>query len=410
MSAAYQIQRFRENYRLSQSQLGLLIGKSRATVASYENGATEPDGAVTGLLRLLDGRPTREIIGMMSNAQNPSELDPDLELKKLEHFLIDDAKTVSKPVRADDPESPWRTYRGAATRRFNLATIERLGQATVPAASGGFLTTEATREALGPLAINSRLSRLGANYVGADSTITDFRIPMISDPAAYWIREGEAMPEVAVSFAAENVGYTTVGTSLALSRRLLQLTAGAGMKSIAQAMSRSLAREVDRAVLIGSGTAPEPRGIVNHPGLVQLDCATASFDSRFYEAIETLENNGVNSERLSVIVHPGTKKALSQVGTDQAELEAWISTIGPRGPVQSFRGLPGLSLPNYTDNRLLIGDFSQVTVRVSSEIELKILDASRPDGAHVLFAFLDLAIENPYASQAFVELNNVFPG
>ena len=52
MSAAYQIQRFRENYRLSQSQLGLLIGKSRATVASYENGATEADGAVTGLLRL----------------------------------------------------------------------------------------------------------------------------------------------------------------------------------------------------------------------------------------------------------------------------------------------------------------------------------------------------------------------
>lgn len=47
MSAAYQIQRFRENYRLSQSQLGLLIGKSRATVASYENGATEADGAVT---------------------------------------------------------------------------------------------------------------------------------------------------------------------------------------------------------------------------------------------------------------------------------------------------------------------------------------------------------------------------
>ena len=141
MSAAYQIQRFRENYRLTQAQLGLLIGKSRATVAAYESGATEADGAVTGLLRLLDGRPTREIIGMMSNAQKPSELDPDLELKKLEHFLLDDAQTVPKPVREGDPESPWRTYRGAATRKFNLATIERLGegQATVGGPAGGFL-------------------------------------------------------------------------------------------------------------------------------------------------------------------------------------------------------------------------------------------------------------------------------
>lgn len=356
------------------------------------------------------GRPTREIIGMMSNAQNPSELDPDLELKKLEHFLIDDAKTVSKPVRADDPESPWRTYRGAATRRFNLATIERLGQATVPAASGGYLTTEATREALGPLAINSRLSRLGANYVRRAQHYHRLPNPDHLGSGRLLDPEGEAMPEVAVSFAAENVGYTTVGTSLALSRRLLQLTGGAGMKSIAQAMSRSLAREVDRAILIGSGTAPEPMGIVNHPGLVQLDCATASFDARFYEAIETLENHGVNSERLSIIVNPGTKKDLSQIGTDQAELEAWVITPGPRGPLQSFRGLPGVALPNYPAGRLLIGDFSQITVRVSSEIELKILDASRADGAHVLYAFLDLAIENPYASQAFVELTNVFPG
>lgn len=405
---ADRIRDFRAKHKLTQEQFGVLVDRSRSTIAAYESGTQEADGAVTGLVRVLSDKPTSEIISLMARNLVPATLPIQTEIKSLERFLLEEGQTTAAPARPDDPESEWRVTRGVATKRFNLATIERLGQATMPGTDGGYLTSESTRQAIGPLAINSRLSRLGCTYAGIDGNISDFSTPILSDAGAYWIREGEAMPEVSVSLATANGEYKTVGTNLALSRRLLRMAGPSGLRAFAASMSRSLAREVDRAVLMGNGLE-EPLGIVNAPGLVQEDAT--DLDTAFFKAVATLEANGVNSENISVICHPNTKQKLNQEFSPDVE-RPWIQSIVARSsrPYQQYRGFMALSLPSYTEGKMLIGDFSQVVVRVQNEIELRVLDGQRADGAHLIYGFLDCAIENPYASSAFVELTNVYAG
>ncbi len=404
MSAA-QVRRFREKFRLNQAELGTLVGRSRSAIAAYEGGTQPVDGAVSGLLRLLSDKSPAEIVTMLSKNTSPTELSPDQEAVALERFLLEAGESRTIQVEPNNPESDrWRFERGAATQRFHLATVARLGQSTVPANMGGTLTGDRTRDGLGPLAISSRLSRLGTTFATADGTLSDFSTAILSDPPTYWIREGEAMPDAAVTLAAVAGSYQTVGTNLALTRRLMRQAGPGGLRTFGQAMTRSLARELDRACLAGTGTAPEPQGILTAPGVPTLDAGATNFNTAFWQSIRDLEEAGINSEGISVVAHPRTVEKLRLLPDLAGEEKDWVIELGR----QYFRGFPALSTPTCPESTLLVGDFSQVTVRVASQIELRILDGLRSDGAHLVYAFLDAAIENPYADKAFVVVNNVF--
>ncbi len=397
------IREFRAKHRLSQEELGILVSRSRSTIAGYENGTTEVDGAVSGLIRLMRDRPTWEIVRQMGENVNPSTLPIDQEIKRLERFLLEDGQTTAGPARPDDPESEWRVQRGAATRRFRLATIERVGQSTVPMSEGGALTRENLRGVIGPLAIDSILSRIGCRYVGAGSDRSDSMIAVLSDPESYWLSEADPLPSITVSLAGTATQFRTVATALALSRRLLRQTGDSGLRSFAASMTRSLARAIDKAILVGSGVGGEPTGILNS-SLEQFDSA-ADFGTAFYSAIEQLELNGANSESLSIVVHPTTRKWLSQNALESEP--SWSYQMQGSPGRQVFRGYPCLSLPHVPVGSMVFGDFGQVTARIADEVEMRILDSQRADGAHELYAFADVAIENPFASKAFVEIINV---
>lgn len=399
------VRNFREKYRLNQSEMGTLVGRSRSAIAAYEGGTQEVDGAVSGLIRLLNDKRPAEIVAMLSRNTSPTSLPPAEEAVALERFLLEAGESRTIQVEPNNPESDrWRFERGAATQRFHLATLERLGQATIPMGMGGALTGERTRDSLGTLGISSRLSRLGTTFATIDGTLSDFTTAILSDPPAHWISEGEAMPDATVTLAAIAGSYQTVGTSLALSRRLLRQAGPGGLRAFGQAMTRSLARELDRACLNGTGTHPEPMGILSEPLLTSIDAGALTFDGAFWQAIRTLEENGCNSESISVLAHPKTVEKLRALTDISAVIKDWVIELGR----QYFRGYPALSTPTCPEGSVLIGDFSQLTVRVASQVELRVLDGLRPDGAHLVYAFLDAAIENPYADKAFVVLENVF--
>lgn len=397
------IREFRAKHRLTQEQFGILVDRSRSAIAGYESGQTEPDGAVTGLVRLLADKPTYEIIRMMGERVNPSELPIEQEAKALARFLSEGAQSKSYPVRPDDPNSAWRTERGISTKRFRISTLERVGQSTVPMSEGGALTRENLRGVIGPLAIDSILSRLGCRYVGVGLDRSDSMIAVLSDPDSYWLSEDDPLPSITVSLAGTTTQFRTVATALALSRRLLRQTGDSGLRSFAASMTRSLARAIDRAILVGSGVGGEPTGILNS-SLEQFDSAS-DFGTAFYSAIEKLELNGANSESLSIVVHPTTRRWLSQNALESEP--SWSYQMQGSPGRQIFRGYPCLSLPHVPVGSMVLGDFGQVTARIADEVEMRILDSQRADGAHELYAFADVAIENPFASKAFAEIINV---
>lgn len=105
-----------------------------------------------------------------------------------------------------------------------------------------------------------------------------------------------------------------------------------------------------------------------------------------------------------VVAHPRTVEKLRALSDISAVIKDWVIENG----WQTFRGYQALSTPTCPEGRMLIGDFSQITVRLASQIDPRVLDGLRPDGAHLLFAFLDAAIENPYAEKGFLVIENVF--
>ena len=399
------LREFRSIHRLSQEELGLLVGRSRSTIASYENGG-DVDGAVSGMVKLLRDRPTSEILARMRENREPATTPIQNEVIDLVRFLNEGAESKSYQVRPDDPESEWRTERGINTKRFRITTIERVGQATVPMSEGGALTRENLRAAIGPLAIDSRLSRLGVRYVGAGSDRSDSKIAVLSDPSCYWLNEADPLPEIHVSMASAATEFRTVATALALSRRLLRQTGDSGLRSFAASMTRALARAIDKAILVGSGVNGEPRGIINAE-LQQFD-GSGDFGEAFYSAIEQLELNGANSESLSIVVNPTTRKWLSQNALEAEP--SWSYQMQGTPGRQTFRGYPCLSLPSVPVGSMILGDFGQVTARIADEVEMRILDSQRADGAHEIYAFADVALENPFAASAFAEVSNVHVG
>lgn len=397
------LREFRSIHRLSQEELGLLVGRSRSTIASYEGGA-DCDPAVSGLVRLLKDRPTSELLARMRENREPATLPIQTEIKDLVRFLSEGAQSKSYPVHPDDPNTAWRTEHGVSTKRFKLSTLRTL--ATVPAADGGFLVGQELRPAIIAPELDGRLSRLGVTYIIADS-MKDAQLPILADGQGYWIKESEnvAMPQVAMS--AISTAWQTVGSSVAISRRVIRQAEDA-VGTFARSLVRGIAKEIDRAILHGTGFDGEPRGVLDYD-ITRVDNATTGgVHFSIADSIETLELNGIDSERLAIVAHPTTKRHLCDISDIDGQRD-WIMQMvsANQRPFQTFRGLRAIASDKYTAGRILVGDFSQCVVRLSGEVEIKLLDKHRADGAVECYCFQDVSFEMPFAERAFVEIINV---
>ena len=396
---AERLKEFRSIHRLSQEELGILVGRSRSTIAGYENGTTEVDGAVSGLIRLMRDRPTWEIVRQMGENVNPSTLPIEQEAKALARFLSEGAQSKSYPVHPDDPNSAWRTEHGVSTKRFKLSTLRAI--ATTSATS---LVPESMRPAIIAPELDGRLSRLGVTYIVADS-MRDAQLPILADGTPYWVREDAnvGMPDVTMS--AVNTTWQTVGSSVAISRRLI-LQADDAIGTFARSLVRGIAKEIDRAILHGTGFNGEPRGILQYP-IGQVE-ALSGAGPAIFDAVEDLELNGIDSERIAIVAHPSTKRRLTELA-DYDYKSDWVMTLaGPnQRPYQTFRGYRAIASDKYSQDKILVGDFSQCVVRLSGEVEIKLLDKHRADGAVECYAFQDVSFEMPFVEKSFVEIFNV---
>lgn len=401
---AEKLREFRSIHRLSQEELGLLVGRSRSSIAAYEGGA-DCDPAVSGLVRLLKDRPTSELLARMRENREPATLPIQTEIKDLVRFLSEGAESKSYPVRPDDPESPWRREDGVSSKRFKLSTLRSL--ATVPAADGGFLVGQDMRPAIIAPELDGRLSRIGVTFVIADS-MKDAQLPILADGTPYWVKESENVGMPQVTMSAVNTTWQTVGSSVAISRRVIRQAEDA-VGTFARSLVRGIAKEIDRAILHGTGFDGEPRGVLLYD-IHRIDRTESELGihTAIADAIETLELNGIDSERLAIVAHPSTKRNLCDISDLDGQRD-WIMQLAAANqrPFQTFRGFRAIASDKYTAGRILVGDFSQCVVRLSGEVEIKLLDKHRADGAVECYAFQDVSFEMPFVEKSFVEIINV---
>lgn len=311
-------------------------------------------------------------------------------------------------LRADFDGEVWRDREGrhvpVLAKRHRLTDLAPTDTAALDLGVGGFLRalalgpqTELERRVLGqgtvgaggalvpaPLAaqlIDVLRARSVAIQAGAQTVpMTSQTLAIarqLTDPAAAWRNENAVIAESDPTFDRVTLTARSLAVRFNVSRELLedgQNTAEAAGAILAGAMAAAL----DRAALVGSGSAPEPQGIRGTAGIQSQEmagngAALANW-SKVLDVVRDLEaaNAGTVS---AMIAAPRTARAI--YGFQD-------STNQPLQPPPRLAGIPLLvttAMPiNETQgtatnaSTILLGDFAQVMIGLRTQLQVSVLD------------------------------------
>lgn len=261
-------------------------------------------------------------------------------------------------------------------------TGEQIGVPALQAASGegvgslgGFFLSEPVAAGVIDLARNaSVLVKGGAITIPmADSQMTIVR--QLTDITGKWRAEHVKITESEPTFEPIILKVVALAAMARISIELMEDAPQFG-QLIETAIGKSLALEMDRAGIFGTGTS-EPRGVTNTPGVNEVSMGTngAAFTNydKFLDAIEAIEN--ANGSARSVAYAPRTKRALAGLKTgisgDQTPLKAPQDFLdlarfsSNQFPVTETQG----SATNAST--ALLGDFSQIAFGLRTGLRIE---------------------------------------
>ncbi|MFW5453767.1 phage major capsid protein [Thioalkalivibrio sulfidiphilus] len=279
--------------------------------------------------------------------------------------------------------------------------------------SGGFLVpTPLSPEFIDQMRAKARVIQAGARTVEMDTeTLSIARID--SDPVPAWRAENAPIAESLPTFGKTEFRARWLGVMVKTSRELIEDAPNAG-EAIQTAITGALAAEWDRAALFGTGTAPEPRGLVNTPGVFEVDMGTngaaLSDYSQLLQAVSLTA--GANAERPSaMLMHPRTL---------YGGLSALTASDGqPLMPPRVLSEIPMLdssSIPVDEEHgtatnasRIVLGDFKQLMLGVRNQIRIEVsrhLFADRHQLAVIAWVRTDVQAIQP---KAFAHVTGIIP-
>ncbi|WP_282357633.1 phage major capsid protein [Pseudomonas sp. PS01303] len=209
-----------------------------------------------------------------------------------------------------------------------------------------------------------------------------------------WITEGQPVPEGQMSFDGVTLTPKHVGGKTEMSRQLLQQSSPGIEQLVREDLSFLIAKQIDRAIINGSGAAGEPRGILNTLGI-----QTADMPDTWLEVLAMLQKLD------DVEIANGRWLTTSTIRTLLAGTEKVVgSGSGFLYQGGTLADLPLTTSKNVPEKKLILGDFSQVLLGVWSEVDILVNPYSEPaysrGGVQVrAMATLDTAVRHP---QGFV--------
>lgn len=209
-----------------------------------------------------------------------------------------------------------------------------------------------------------------------------------------WITEGQAVPEGQMTFDGVTLTPKHVGGKTEMSRQLLQQSSPGIEQLVREDLSFLIAKQIDRAIINGSGAAGEPRGILNTLGI-----QTADMPDTWLEVLAMLQKLD------DVEIANGRWLTTSTIRTLLAGTEKVVgSGSGFLYQGGTLADLPLTTSKNVPEKKLILGDFSQVLLGVWSEVDILVNPYSEPaysrGGVQVrAMATVDTAVRHP---QGFV--------
>jgi HK97 family phage major capsid protein len=266
-------------------------GKLKPTPATPEIGMTQKEVQRFSIVRL------------MAAIQNP--LDQDLQ--RAAAFEIE-ASIAARKVASDNGNQPQRREREAGqtvpwdvlsapvahSEEMARAMFSRLMQRDLNVgtgtAGGNLVATNLLAASFIDL-LRHRMVIAGLGAQMLDGLVGNVAIPsQTAGAATYWVTEGNAVTESEATFGQVTMSPKTVGMFTDYSRRTLLQTAPAIEALVRADLASGIGVEIDRAAIAGSGSAGQPRGIINTVGIGSVAGGAAGAAPTYAHMVELEED------------------------------------------------------------------------------------------------------------------------
>lgn len=278
--------------------------------------------------------------------------------------------------------------------------------------AGGYtVPTRLMTQLIDAMRAKTSVIQAGAQTVRLDTQKTNIA-RLASDPSAAWRLEAGTVAESDPTFEQVQFNARSLAVLVKVSREVLDDTVNLN-EALMNAFAKSMAVETDRVCLFGTGTAPEPRGVVNTTNVGSVSMGTngaALADwSKVLDTILELKQDNAN-DPTAMILAPRTWRTI----------EGFVDSQGqPLRAPQSIERIPRLVSTTVPVNQtqgtannastIVLGDFMQMMLGVRSELRIEVLREKYADTlqygfiAHLRF---DVQLAHP---QSFAKLIGITP-
>lgn len=284
-----------------------------------------------------------------------------------------------------DDLSLRRFLRGAVTGDWSGANGERRAMAEGVLAAGGFMVPEILAAEVIDLARSqTRVLEAGARLVPmAAKTVQMAR--WLQDPTPAWHSENGIIAPSDAVIGRVTLDAKALASLTVVSRELLEDAEGIE-NELRAAMAAQFALTIDRAALYGSGTDPEPRGVVNTTGVTALSmgangAAPTDYDWQI-DAVGELADR--NETPTATIMSPRTARTLGKLTASDGQ------PLQVPGYVAAVPRLVTGQVPNdqtvgtATDaSEAITADWSQLLVGVRTGLQISVLTERYADTGQV---------------------------
>lgn len=178
--------------------------------------------------------------------------------------------------------------------------------------------------------------------------------------SAGWVTEGQQLSESDMDFDSVTLSPKHVGGITEMSRQLLQQSAPGIEDLVREDLSFAIANAVDTAIIAGTGTLGQPKGIIGRTGVQTADLPASWADVLDIEQMLT----GLNITPSGWYTSPAVMTALRKVLKSASAGADYIATTGRIGE------LAAASSNAAPVDTAILGDWSQVLLGQWGAVEL----------------------------------------
>lgn len=308
-------------------------------------------------------------------------------------------------VTPEGPQPSFDNYlRGLATGQWDGAEQERALSVGTTTAGGHLVPAPLSARVLDLARNNMVVMKAGATTVPmTSSTLKMARLTDEGTPA--WHTENAAVTDADMVFDSVTFTARTLTRLVKLSVELFEDADPSSGDVIANAFASQLALELDRVALRGTGTAPEPRGVLNQSGITSTSHGAAGTVISNYDwwldAVGAVR--AANFEPNAQIQAPRSATSLSKL-KEAVSLSYMTPPAGLANiPRLNTKSVPiNLTLTTSTDcSEIYTGQWDQLMIGMRTDFKLQFLQ-ERFLADNLQYAFLatlrcDVQLAHPAA-------------